>query len=230
MVKEDPARSRNKEGDFSGSICPSYEIKKTCKIHTRSKLLWATKTFLLLILLNVLLLICLLLLLGGLDNSSRNPVQIPLTVLGNSPSSIFCLLEHADFLKGLADFALHGRGRVGVVRGAVAPSVATTVEFCQGTDTDVLAEVYVPCNGSYCTDSTPGCTHFRTFAAIRTCTDIEPIGIVGCEFLERGGFDEINPNRNLEFSRALQVGSVGGDEGLCAREDTDKVVDDILFF
>ena len=36
-----------------------------------------------------------------------------------------------------------------MVGGAVASSVAATVEFCEGTDTDVFAEVDVSCNGSY---------------------------------------------------------------------------------
>ena len=49
----------------------------------------------------------------------------------------------------MADLALDGGRAVGVVGGAVASSVAATVEFCEGTNTDVFAEVDVSCNGSY---------------------------------------------------------------------------------
>lgn len=51
--------------------------------------------------------------------------------------------------KSITDFALNRGGAVGMVRGAVSAAVATTMEFCQGADTRLLAQVDVTGNGSY---------------------------------------------------------------------------------
>jgi len=75
----------------------------------------------------LLLLFVVLLILCSLNNSRCDSVQVALAVLANSPATVIGLLEDTDLLQGLADLALDGSGGVGVVRGAVATSVAATM-------------------------------------------------------------------------------------------------------
>ena len=97
----------------------------------------------------VLILLFLLLgLAGGLDYRGRDTVQVALAVLRDAAAAVLGLLEHADLLERLADLALHGGGRVRVVRGAVAAAVAPAVELGEGADADVFPEVDVSCDGS----------------------------------------------------------------------------------
>ena len=112
---------------------------------------------LLLGLLGLLLLLFLILLFPlCLDDGSSDAVKIPLTVLADAAAAVVGLLEDTDLLERLADLALdRGRG-VCVVRGTVAPSLGTTVELGQGADTDILAEVDVPCDSS-CLDCSVVC-------------------------------------------------------------------------
>lgn len=103
-----------------------------------------------------------------------------------------------------------------MVRGAVSAPVAATVEFCQSTDANVFAEVYVPCNGSCSRPQILSQGSRVSTLRTRTGASVIPIGIIRRKLLERTSFNEVNPDRNLEFSGALQVGSIGGDESLCA--------------
>ena len=82
----------------------------------------------------------------SLHYGSCDTVQVPLTVLGDSPAAVVGDLEDADLLEGLADFALNGCRGVGVVRGTVPAPVASAVKFCEGTDADVFAQVDVSCD------------------------------------------------------------------------------------
>ena len=93
------------------------------------------------------LLLLLFLLPRRLHYRRSDPVQIPLSILRNPTSAIVRLLKDTDLLKGLADLALHGCRAVGVVRGAVASSLTSAVEFCECADSDVFAEVDVSCDG-----------------------------------------------------------------------------------
>ena len=86
----------------------------------------ASRLLLLSLLLGLLLLLFLLLALR-LHYCSRDTVEVPLAVLGDPATAVVGLLEDADLLERLADLALDGRGRVGVVRGAVAAAVAAAV-------------------------------------------------------------------------------------------------------
>lgn len=105
---------------------------------------------LLLILLSCLflLLLIIIVLLCGLDDGGGDAVQIPLTVLADSAAAVVGLLQNANLLQRLADLPLNGGGRVGVVRRPVAASVAATVQFCEGPNADVFAQVDVPCDSS----------------------------------------------------------------------------------
>ena len=46
----------------------------------------------------------------------------------------------------------------------------------------------------------------------RTGTDVEPVGVIRRELLVGARFYEVDPCRDLELARALEVGRVGGDE------------------
>lgn len=74
----------------------------------------AARTLLFILLLNLLLIFISLLPLC-LNNSGRNPVQVPLTVLANSPATVCGLLEDTNLLERLANLALHRGGRIAVV-------------------------------------------------------------------------------------------------------------------
>ena len=112
--------------------------------HTRSN-----KTEdLLIVLLNLLLFLVFLLVLLGLNNGGGNSVQVTETVLAYSAATVLSLLKYTNLLQRLANFALHRGGRFVVVGGTVSTPVASTVQFCEGTNTDVLAEVDVSCNRS----------------------------------------------------------------------------------
>ena len=106
----------------------------------------ASRLLLLLLLLLFLLFLVLLLLARGLYDGRRDTVEVALAVLRDAAAAVVGLLEHADLLERLADLALHGRGAVRVVRGAVAAAVAATVELGQGADADVFPEVDVSCD------------------------------------------------------------------------------------
>ena len=51
-----------------------------------------------------------------------------------------------------------------------------------------------------------------------TCTNVVPVGVIGCELFVSAGFDEIDPCWDLELAGALEMGCVCGDEGVCAKE------------
>jgi len=54
----------------------------------------------------LLLLLIVFILLGCLNYRCRNAVQIPLTILRDSPPSIVRLLQHTNLLERLTDFSL----------------------------------------------------------------------------------------------------------------------------
>jgi hypothetical protein len=54
------------------------------------------------------------------------------------------------------------------------------VKLAKSADTDRFTEIDVTGNGR--------------------STDVEPVGVVGSEFFEGGGFDDIYPGRDLEFA------------------------------
>ena len=87
-----------------------------------------------------------LLLFLGLDDRGRDAVEVALAVLRDLAPAVVGLLEHADLLERLADLALHGRGAVRVVRGAVAAAVAAAVQLGERADADVFPEVDVSCD------------------------------------------------------------------------------------
>lgn len=49
-----------------------------------------------------------------------------------------------------------------------------------------------------------------------TCTNVVPIGVIGCKLFESAGFDEVNPCWHLELAGALEMGCVCCDECFCA--------------
>ena len=94
------------------------------------------------------LLLIFLFLLSSLNYCSGDSVKITLTILAYSASTVVGLFEDTDFFEGLTDPSLDTGRALCVVRGAVSSSVTATVKFCESTNTDVLAEVYVTGDGS----------------------------------------------------------------------------------
>ena len=43
---------------------------------------------------------------------------------------------------------------------------------------------------------------------MHTNTDIEPVGITGSEFLERGGLDNVDPLGDIELTGFLEVSGI----------------------
>jgi hypothetical protein len=101
---------------------------------------------LLFLLLFLFLLFLVLILPLSLHDGSGNTIQVPLTVLGYSSSTVLGLLQDTDLFERLTHFALDVGGGIGVVGGPVAPAVAAAMELGEGADTDVFSEVDVSCN------------------------------------------------------------------------------------
>lgn len=97
-------------------------------------------------LLLVVLLVVLLLTLR-LENGSRDPVEISLAILADPASSSRILLQDTNLLQRLDDLSLDRTGCVAVVGRARASVDASSVQFLQGSDTDVLSEVDVTGDG-----------------------------------------------------------------------------------
>jgi hypothetical protein len=104
-----------------------------------------------------------------------------------------------------------------MVRGAVSTSVTATVKFCECSDSDIFAQVYVSCDGSCNMDVLGGCIF--TDLDAQTCADIVPVWVIGCKLFEGASFHKIHPYRDLQLSGALQMGRVGGNESLGARNE-----------
>jgi hypothetical protein len=51
-----------------------------------------------------------------------------------------------------------------------------------------------------------------------TCADVVPIWVVRCELLVCTCLDDVDPRRDLKFTRTLEVRGVCGDESLCAAQ------------
>lgn len=55
-----------------------------------------------------------------------------------------------------------------------------------------------------------------------TCAHVVPVRVIRSELLEWAGFNDVDPCGDLELSRALEMGRVGGDEALGAAPDTSQ--------
>lgn len=50
---------------------------------------------------------------------------------------------------------------------------------------------------------------------VRTCADVEPIGVIRGKFLVGASLHNVDPCWHLEFSRSLEVRGVSGDKCVC---------------
>ena len=110
-----------------------------------------------------------------------------------------------------------------MVGGAVASSLGTTVQFCEGTNANILAEVDMSRNGRYnCDAEKEGEVPLEgmqgsPILVVHTCADVVPVRVVRSELLECAGLDDIHPCWDLELARTLEVGGVCGDESLSTK-------------
>lgn len=128
--------------------------------------------------------------------------------------------QHLNLLQRLHDLTGNRARGNGVFVGTVSTVLTTTVVLLQGTNTNTIAEVDVTSNGSYSSTSNLGHSvrhlNFTTSYDLHTSTHVEPVRVVGSEFLVRSGLDEVDPLGDFQLSGTLEVGSVCLDESVCA--------------
>jgi hypothetical protein len=96
----------------------------------------------------LIILIIILLLLISLDSRLGNTVQISLPALRNAPATlVLVLLQHANLLKRLHDFAVYGAGGIDVVGRAGSAVLGAAVDFAEAADTNGFADVDVAGDG-----------------------------------------------------------------------------------
>ena len=119
-------------------------------------------------------LLVILILLIGLDGGLSDTIQISLSSLCDSTTSlVLILLQDTDLLEGLEDLSVNRSGSIDVVRWAGSTVTGRSVDLAKTTDTDGFAEVDVAGDGSG--------------------ADVEPIDRLGWELLCWAGLDGINP-------------------------------------
>jgi hypothetical protein len=140
-----------------------------------------------------LLVIILILALLILSNSSlSNTVQISLSSLRDSSSTLGANFNNANLLESLEDLAVNGAGGVDMMGGAGPPVLLATVSLAETADTDRFAEV--------------------DMASDSSCADVEPINRLRGKLLHVSGLYSINPARNLELALTFQESSIGVNE------------------
>lgn len=136
----------------------------------------------------LLVILLLLSLHGGLGNT----VQISLTSLRDSPSTLLVLLNNTNLLQSLEDLSVDRPRGINVVRWPRSPILLSTVDLSEGADTNRLAEVDVTGYGGG--------------------SDVKPVHGLRWELLIVTSLDSVNPTRNGKLSLPLQEGSVGLNE------------------
>ena len=82
------------------------------------------------------------------------------------------------------------------------------MEFSQSTDTNIFAKICVVQQQLFLHRSYSS----RGLIEIQTCTDVEPIWVIGAEFFIRASLHNISPYWDIDFSGSFEVRGVGGDE------------------
>jgi len=138
-------------------------------------------------------LLVILLLLLSLKSGLGDTVQITLSGLGNSATSLILVtFKDADLLERLHNLTVDRAGGIDVVGWARATVAGGAVDLAKPADTDGLAEVDVAGDG--------GGAH------------VEPVDGLGWELLGWAGLHGINPTWDWELSLSLQESRVCVDE------------------
>lgn len=120
-------------------------------------------------------------------------VQISLTVLGDSSTTLWRDLDDTDLFQSLQDSSVNGTRSVTVVRWSSTSALSVTVQLVQLTDTDLLSQVDVSGN--------------------RSGTLVEPtLSILWWHFVTSGSLDDIHVTWNFQLTLSLQERSVSVDE------------------
>lgn len=124
---------------------------------------------------------------------SSDTVQISLTVVGDSSSTLWRDLDNSDLFKRLQDSSVDGAGSVTVVRWLETTVLGSTVNFVQFTDTNGFSEVDV--------------------SGGRSSTLVKPsFSVLRWKLVTTGGFDNFGVTWNFQFTLSLQKLSVGVNE------------------
>jgi len=138
----------------------------------------------------------------ALDRGLGDPVQIPHTGLGNSPSTLsagtFLILVHlfqdAQLFQSLHNFAVHRAGGIDVVRGSRTSVLGASVDSSESAYTDRLSEVDMSRDGG--------------------SPDVEPVGRLGRELVGMRRLDSVDPTWYLQLALSLQELGICVDEFL----------------
>src|SRR5579859_5900682 len=126
------------------------------------------------------------LLLISLQSLSSNTIQISsFTPCDTSPTSLLILFQNTNLLKRFQNLSLNASTALIMTSRTTSTVLASTMYFLKSTYANRLAEVNVSCDGGG--------------------TDIVPIWIIGSEFLEGGGLDNIDPGGDFDFTYPLEL-------------------------
>lgn len=130
-----------------------------------------------------------------LQSLSSNTVQISLTVLGDSSTTLWRDFEDTDLLQSLDNSSVDGTRSVGVLLWSETSVDSTTVQLVQLTDTNLLSQVDV--SGS------------------RSSSLVEPgLGLLWWQLVTSRGLDKLNVTWDFQLTLTLQELSVSVDKVL----------------
>lgn len=124
---------------------------------------------------------------------SGDTVQISLTVLRDSSTTLWRDFDDTDLFQGLQNLSVDGTGSIDVLVWSDTSVLSTTVQFVQFTDTNLFSHVDVSGN--------------------RSGTLVEPtFGILWRHFITSGSLDNVNVTWDFQLTLPLQERSVSVDE------------------
>lgn len=124
---------------------------------------------------------------------SGDTVQISLTVLRDSSTTLWRDFDDTNLFQGLQNPSVDGTGSIDVLVWSDTSVLGTTVQFVQFTDTNLFSHVDVSGNGSG--------------------TLVEPtFGILWRQLVTGRSLDNVNVTWNFQLTLSLQERSVSVDE------------------
>merc|ERR1719284_127420 len=131
----------------------------------------------------------------GLDLSG-DAIQISSSLAGQSSATILVLLNNFQSLKSLKGLASQTSSSSDPVRRLASVALANSINLSDGGNSDWGPDVDV--------------------AGHRCTSDIEPVFVIGSQFLANIGLDEVNPLGDLHLAGLLEMCSKGNSEVLLA--------------